>query len=271
MPLWMTETRTSRKKVKIIENGLTVFMNKEKLFKVLEIYMKNLPLLESNAGDSKKDMKGIASYTLLRDIRSLAVANYVLYHDIQTFKSGLCEAALIQRKLFERFEKGEPIHSSFVSMLSYRSLFDALAAGDIELAMQLASYMGGRDIIEREYDNPFTRAFGYTLKNFVLGNQEEMKKWLADFIARCRRKCNAGFEGYARIFNGIIKNETGETEEGFNLLIEGHKRLSKGYGMFKDTADEDLCVWGIGMANLAHREGLIVKITSDLIPADLLI
>ena len=53
-------------------------------------------------------------------------------------------------------------------MLAYKRLFDALAAGDFQLATGLAQVMGGRPKIEREHDHPFDRAMGYALKAQVL-------------------------------------------------------------------------------------------------------
>ena len=53
----------------------------------------------------------------------------------------------------------------------------------------------------------------------------------------------------------------------------GHKRQCKGKGLFKDTVDEVLCVWGLGMANLARMCGLeLDKMPDDsLIPSELII
>ena len=53
--------------------------------------------------------------------------------------------------------------------------------------------------------------------------------------------------------------------------VKGHVRQSKGRGVFKDTVDETLCVWGVGMASLARRHGLEVNGVPPLIPQELLL
>ena len=44
--------------------------------------------------------------------------------------------------LFDRFEGGEAIEKSNVSMLAYKDLYDALASGDLVLARAFAARMG---------------------------------------------------------------------------------------------------------------------------------
>ncbi|MCH8150247.1 MAG: hypothetical protein IH987_20085 [Planctomycetes bacterium] len=39
---------------------------------------------------------------------------------------------------------------------------------------------------------------------------------------------------------------------------------------FVSTADEDLCMWGLDLANLARSYGLEVKISDPLIPSELI-
>ena len=39
-------------------------------------------------------------------------------------------------------------------------------------------------------------------------------------------------------------------------------------GVFKDTEDEALCVWGVGVANLVRHRGLLVDALPPLIPQE---
>jgi len=237
---------------------------------LLEMRKKHLKQLYVNQSDPAKDKSGSATNSLVGTLRFLAVADYVLKKDIVGFRSKLSEAAGLRSKLFNRFDAGEAISPSYVSMLSYKALCNALASGDLQLANELANHMGGRNEIEREHDHPFDLAFGYVLKSFVLEDAVGIKKWLCEFKSLCDQPENADFKGYAKVSEAILVRDVEKANVGFTELLEGHKRQSK-KGVFKDTEDEMLCVWGIGLVNLAHVRGIDPKPQEPLIPADLLI
>ena len=70
----------------------------------------------------------------------------------------------------------------------------------------------------------------------------------------------------------VVSNHNTLSEfQGMKAIIEGHKKLSKGRGVFANTNHEWLCLWGIGIANLARTYGLNVDPIPPLIPADLLL
>ena len=202
--------------------------------------------------------------------RFRGVAEYVVQHEPQAFRRELRAAAGARLRLLARHDAGEPIADSYVSMLSYKSLYDALAAGAWDVATALAERMGGRDEIETYHDHPFDYAMGYALKWFVLGDREQMTEWSARFSAECRKKGNANFRGYACVFEAILSGDQAEAEGGLRDIVAGHRKLSRGRGVFAGTEDEALCVWGLGLAKLCRRRGLPVGPVPPLIPADLL-
>ncbi len=237
---------------------------------LFEMHKKHFKQLCVNQSDPAKDKTGSATNSVVGTLRFLAVADYVLNKDIVGFRSKLSEAAGLRSKLFNRFDAGEAISPSYVSMITYKALFNALAAGDLQLANELATHMGGRNEIERKHDHPFDLAFGYVLKSFVLEDAVGIKKWLSEFKSLCDQPENAAFKGYAKVFEAILDHDAEKANVGFSELLVGHKHQSK-KGVFKDTEDEMLCVWGIGLANLAYVRGITTKPQEPLIPADLLI
>ncbi len=232
--------------------------------------LEDLPSVIKNAKDPLKDKSGSASNMAAASHRFVGVAQYVVNHDITAFRANLRDAAQARVRLLERFEKGEPISPSYVTMLNYKAIFNALASGAFELAKSIAFRIGGRHEIEEEHDHPFDYALGYALRAFVLGEQEDMKRWALEFATVCRAKDNADFQGYAQIFQGILENDAAMAKNGLKAIVKGHVRQSKGKGVFKDSEDEVLCVWGIGMANLCRAYGITVDSEPPLIPSDLL-
>ena len=242
----------------------------DRLPMLAEIRGENRPVLRANASDPKKDKNGSCSSMLALDLRFSGVAEYVLNQNVDSFRSQLSEAAQVRDRLFERFDKGEQIDGSYVTMLSYKSLFDALAAGDITTARSLASHMGGRDALEQEHDHPFDYAMGYTLRAFVLYDFEQMQRWPATLLAACAETRMTDFNGYGQVFEAIVANDLMAANEGLKAIVRGHRKQSKGKGVLAGTEDQVLCVWGIGMANIAHSRGLHVQAVPPLIPDDLL-
>jgi hypothetical protein len=230
----------------------------------------DLDLLRSKAGDPVKDKSGSASNSLAGSLRFLAVADYVLNKDVPACREQLSEATGLRLKLLQRFDAGEPISPSYVSMMVYKSLLNALAAGSDALAQAVAARMGGREAIEAEYDRPFDRAFGYCLKGIVTHDALGARRALHELEEACEEVENVDFRGYARALHSIIDHSPEMLPQAFIEIIAGHKRQSVGLGLFKDTEDEVLCVWGVAVANLARWKGLPAPEASPLLPAELI-
>lgn len=242
----------------------------DRLPMLLELHREDHHIIRANADDSTKDKDGSCTDMLAQDLRFFAVADYYLKHDLDSFRRQLSEAAALRNELFCRYNEGEPIDDSFVSMLSYKSLFDSLAANNMEVAKNLSLNMGGRDTLEQKYDHPFDYAMGYTLRAFVLHYLDEMERWLPKLVIACEASNLKDFSGYTQVFQGILENNTNLVNDGFRLIISGHLNQTKANGVFADTDDEILCVWGIGMANLAVSYQIEVKAIPPLLPEDLI-
>lgn len=243
----------------------------EKNQNLLKLLQEDIPLLRIKAADRNKDSKGIEASNYAMSLRGIGILEYVLHHDINQFKASLVEAAKIRLDLLRRYESGEPIDKSYITMINYQSLFNALAAADFDLSYEIALIIGGRDKIEKAFDHPFDSAFGYTLKWFVLQDRQNMEHWLELFRETCMEKAPAGFAGYVELFEAILTNKSSESSDAVQVIIKGHEKMSKGRGIFALSDDKYLCIWGIGMVNLARNYGLDVPEVSPLIPSDLLI
>jgi hypothetical protein len=243
---------------------------RDRLPRLLEIDKEDLPLLQAKASDPTKDQNGSSTSILINTFRSIGVCEFALIGDVESFRHHLSMAAKLGLQLLKRHDAGEPIDSSYVSMLRYKNLFDALAANDMTIVQELAKRLGGRPKIETAHNHPFDQCLGYTLKAFVMGEQEQMEKWCSEFASMCQSKGNFSFAGYAAAFQGILNQDLRQTQEAMSAIGKGHKNLIKRGGVFNGTIDEEICVWGIGMANLARSRGLQVTAVAPFIPAELL-
>jgi hypothetical protein len=238
---------------------------------LVELRGENRRVIRENAADHEKDKYGSCSSMLALDLRFFGVADYFLNRNVESFRSQLSEAAELRIRMFERYERGEPLDASYVTMLSYKELFNALAAANLPIAKSLAQHMGGRHEIEKQHDHPFDYAMGYTLRTFVLDDFEKMKKWTAALAAACRDTNMNDFDGYVQVFEAMLSGDAAIASHGLSAIVAGHKRQRKGKGVFVNTEDEVLCVWGVGLANLARSRGVLVEGVPPLIPGDLLV
>ena len=83
------------------------------------------------------------------------------------------------------------------------------------------------------------------------------------------------YRGYDRALAFIAdrKGTDAEFDEVMDRLDRLHQRESRRTGRFKDTAEELLSIWGIGLANLAVHQGAVRGVTYDceVIPNKLII
>jgi hypothetical protein len=220
----------------------------------------------------------------------VARLDYLLNDDIDSFKNNLELEAHCQLELFEIFENRksndppnpglDPMAPSLFSMLLFGELLDALASGNIGIAIHIASYMGGRPEIEEKYDDEFILSLGYSLKYAVENNTIQLQAWLSRLKAVCEdpEYDVKEFLGYYLVLAALLKNNLEKANWAFTVLIVNHKKRCKqnkdDYPFsvdFYDSPDADLFVWGIGLANLCRHYGLNVVIDDPLIPEELLI
>jgi hypothetical protein len=206
------------------------------------------------------------------DCHFLGFAAWHIDKDVAAFRAYISESVRITANIIERFDAGDPIDQSYVSMIVYQELLSGLAAGDFEGSMKLAALMGGRIKAEKEEDSNITLAFGNALKFVVLGEPEgEARRWVDELTIQCSAKQSLNYIGYPRILRSILDNDRAAAQAGFVELLAGHRKLSKGNGFFAGTEHEALCIWGIGLANLARWRGLEIAFSDDLIPQELLV
>lgn len=207
------------------------------------------------------------------DLSGLGKAEYVLNKNVVLFQQYLRESVLVEQELFENFEQGKRVDPSYVAMTGFDVLFEALASGDVAVAKGFAKHLGGRPEIEKTHTMPFAIDFGYTLKYFTEDADIQLKKtYLENLAAHCQTKRFSPFSGYVTVFEAILEKDLAKANAGFKEIVRKHDEEAHGRGdrYFNGRIDEDICVWGIGLANLAIHYGLPVDIDDPLIPKELL-
>ena len=237
--------------------------------RIVEEITESINTYLSAIGDPVLDKLGHRTSLMSGSFRFVAVGQFVVHNDREGFRTNMKESVALILSLFGRADERKNIAGSYLTMLNYQHVFDAFAACEFELGAELARCMGGRQEIERDVDHPFDTRFGYTLKAVLSDDDVGIQKWLPEFKKACSGNM-AGFLPYAEILQAIVDHDAGVANERFDGLIEGHKRLCKGKGVFALDIDNELCVRGIGLANLCRWRGIPVEARPPLIPDALL-
>ncbi|MCA9028000.1 MAG: hypothetical protein KDA86_22510 [Planctomycetaceae bacterium] len=247
---------------------------------VLMLDLEDLPEFQSRIG-TERDQAGAFSRNVCECFRQIGTARYLLYSDVDAFRQNLSESAKLRKKLVDRFLAGEPIPPSTVSDLTYKYLLDALAAGDFEGAKQIAevtekrhddSWTEGTNIvIQCEGSEDFAECFTYALKAFVLDRRGDMQHWTGRLEVSLRHPKMKTLAGYGQVLRGILDEDEQTANRGIQAVLEGHQKESKGSGLFAGTAEELICIWGIGISNLALHRGIRIDSSPPLIPGELLL
>ncbi len=243
----------------------------ERLESVALVLRPAMELARSRLHDPFHDRVGDAAISLVGDLKFFAIVAFAIDHDVERFRALLRESAMQKEDVYDRFEAGEPIDGSYVSLFGYKSLFDALASGDLTLAARFASKLGGRPQIERKHDHPFTRAVGPALKHLVLASGPEASPAVAAFAEACGKKGHGDYAGYPVCMRAILDRDSEAFSAGAAAVLACHKKLCRPGRMFDLGPDEVICTWLLGLANLAVSRGLSVSIDHPYVPRALIL
>lgn len=204
----------------------------------------------------------------------LGATEYILNHDIPTFRTLVREAANNFRELFLRSDAGQLGYWTYTmpSILTLRVLTTTLAVGEISLTRELALLMSGREDIDPLETFPIFVSMDLCFRGALLRTLEAQPKEVRKLVRQTGWKKYNGLRGYGTIVQAIVNHDAAMATEGLKDIEEG---ISKGWEthavIYDSPTDRFLCTWGLGMANLARLRGLDVPAIPPLIPEDLLI
>jgi|GEM_PF-4719672 len=168
-------------------------------------------------GDPDHDQWGVMTSSLSGLNRDVGVARFVLHHDVVAFRQHLRDASEMKLSLFIRSQGGEVIDSSYLTIMNYQTVLDALAAQEIELAIEIARYMGGDDDINRKRPPSFAAILGYLLQAVVLNDAAEITKWLPQFERVCTQKQFMDFRPYLDVIQALYVSDLSTANSSFQV------------------------------------------------------
>lgn len=215
------------------------------------------------------DKTGSGTAGQLHAERFLGVAEAVLKKDADSFRRNLEHAAELKLSLLQRSANGEPIDESYLSLLCYQDVFNALAAVRLDIAKSLSHSLLSRNSTSKSKIHLFDQKLGAMVIGLVL-DLPELSKHIEEFEAVCQKPGNGDFAGYSTVAKAIVQKDQLLAQEGLQQIERGHRKLSRRGRVFHGIEDEVLCVWGIGISNLASYRGIQLTAIPPLLPQELI-
>lgn len=232
-----------------------------------EFLTQGLQFLECNQpriGTAQFDARGDATAMSMHQCHGASILTWIRRGDAVAYRQLALRSAEHQVSLMERAGRGDPISESRVGFMSYQRLFDALASGSALTSTQLAQQIQGRVSQRPDRVAGFDRAMCLTLCAFVekATRREESLRVLTEAMASDSLK---RFAGYGRAFHALLASDGQLLTDALRAIVADHEHLGR-LGVWRETVDRELCVWGIGLAHLAHEYGLDTELDCPLLP-----
>ena len=258
---------------------------------ILETAYERIPRREAYAQDKSHVRRSSMLWFLGTNYITVALLEYLLNNNHKLMHLYMQKAVPPLKQIYQEYDAGLPnIDASKVAMTDIDLLLSVLASGNIGLAKDFSAVLGGRREEERSIGDQFWEALGYPVKFILEGcfvkpsgenkhrviqgtanYSRDMPFWpWVDILRRRCEKLHPNLVGLADILDGILDRNLDLIHAGFADLIKNHHKEAES-GLFYSSENEDLLIWGIGLANLCRYKGLDVQIDHFLIPQDLLI
>lgn len=211
------------------------------------------------------DPAGALSGALQTHYANMAICNYRLDHDVNSFRDNLRRCGILQLELLKRSREGEDIYRPYVDISSYPILLYTLASQDWELACRIANSLDGK------VHDQFHAGLGNLIKFAILDDFAEASRSLA-ILEGALRPPNAN--GFYRYFDSLIhKKDDFDINESLSYVENTYREhCNHEHGMFGGTPHALLCLWGIGLAYLAIHTAQQINLAydSEFIPLELI-
>jgi hypothetical protein len=230
-----------------------------------------LPISRIESGTNEQDHNGGGSNRLFATLRGLGVMVAVFHGDVAGFRDHLKEASQVWVKVLKRAVDHGGINWSYLTVNNYQKALTALACGEFEAARLMMTLIRSDKIIELLKSNhysphPFEEKMGGMIAAIILDEPEVMDA--ADEWERYASINDRDFVAYSTFVKAIHGRETAKANAALAPLLVGHRRQAK-RGIFKNSVDELLATWAIGLINLARSRSMEVTIEDEMLPNEL--
>lgn len=227
-----------------------------------ELQLSMMDIFSFKKNNQGEDPRAWASY--MGKHRFFAVTSYILDKDREGFFEHLKKSVDYQIKLFSQEDEKRRLHEYRVP--TFREVFISLCLGSPENALSLMEYIKQVDLND---STKLATAFHKAFRLLILGTGGTPAE-LDENIIIFQNKYKS-YAGYPLCFKAIYDQDSIAFQKGFEVLMKGHKVLSRANNEFGNTVDSIIALWPLGIVNLARMKGMDVMVDHPLIPQDLIV
>jgi hypothetical protein len=224
-------------------------------------------------GSSEHDADGRVSNRTSGRLRSLAVLAACFDADRARYRGFLAEGVHIWLPVLRRAANGAAISWSYLTLNNYQRALDALACGEFDVAAQMVELFHSEAIkqivLTNDYrPHPFEAKMGRMISAIILDAPDVLDA--ADEWEQYASSKDRDFVAYATLVRAIHTRDAAKANAALAPLLMGHRKQTR-RGIFKNSVDELLAIWAIGLVNLARSKGMDVSIEDEMLPGELLV
>ena len=208
---------------------------------------------------------------LASSYRGKAGYGYMLNADRNNFYADMHADISYVLKLLEQHEFLSEEDPSWLGVHHKTSLLDAFICTDFILAKQIADYNGPYvELGDATYHYQILYYFCHTM--VVAPEESETLLPYLDVYIEHPRKKERYYKGYGQVMKAIIQRDEEALQTGAAKVLEDHINLigEDHIDNFGYSEDSYICLWLLGLLNLAIALGMKVDIDHKYLPKDLL-
>lgn len=193
-------------------------------------------------------------------LQTLAITNILVGYNRDGFIANLLSSAYTLRYYLMR-SKEENNTSHYIAISRSEGFFDAVAAGSLELAKEIARLSPDYWIEDGEYEDDF--CYYHFLHTFVRDFPNRDEKKLTSIISQFESCVAASSEYRLAVCKSFLLRDSDAFNEGFNdLLIQFDNEKEKRYPQLLDIADlsarKYIFVEGLALLRIAELLGFTI-------------
>jgi hypothetical protein len=209
--------------------------------------------------------RGTTASRLIDALRFEAIASYIIDRKAADFRRMLGRCVQLKAGLFDAARSGDDIMSHLVRLDAYGYIYYGYAAGRDDVASRLAALLNG-ETEDEDVDHA-----AWALASLTLGRRDAATEHVQRALDATE---DPVFRTYTQALTYIIEKDATRFNTALKDVVKAHEKECRArFSAIVDTEEELLSLWGIGLANLATREGLQIapEFNSAPIPRELFI
>ncbi|MEW5802448.1 MAG: Imm49 family immunity protein [bacterium] len=200
--------------------------------------------------------------------QALGICNLLLSLDLAGFSRNLIFSGYTRRYFLNQSRLEGNISDEHLAISRNESFFDAIAAGAVELAREIADLSFDEWMKDGEYEDDF--CYYLFFHNYLKGSENFDRAFLKKILARFEKSLERSSSGRLSICCAFYTLDQRGFEEGFQELVNERQNQIESYRLSNDLTFEPkshVFVEGLALLRIAEKAGFPIQREYQYCPA----